>query len=166
MRAEGVEVDFDRAALEARGGESGFFEGPGVEVDVVGVLVDQAGGDGGFPDAVLDQQRGLHSGRFPFAVGGACRDGADHGADLAGVDEAALDPKARAGAFGTQGDVGVVVAAYVGAGGEVAAQRGAAGEEQQRQRNQDEYLRIAKCPRCRHAAPLFVFLPSSQVRYN
>ena len=126
MRAEGVEVDFDRAAFDARGGELGFGPGSCVEVDVVGVLVGQAGGDGGFPEAVLDQQRGLHSCGFPFAVGGAGGDGADDRADLAGVDQAAFDPEARAEAFGADRDVGMVVAADVGAGWEVVAQGGAA----------------------------------------
>lgn len=135
MRAEGVEVDFHRAAFEARGGELGFGPGAGVEVDVVGVLAGDAGRDGGFPEAVLDQQRGLHSCGFPFAVGGAGGDGSDDGADLAGVDEAALDPQARAGALGAQGDVGVVVAADVGAGRHVAAVGGAACEHQRCKRD-------------------------------
>jgi len=142
VRAEGVEVDFDCPALEAGGGESGFFEGPGVEVDVVGVLVDQAGGDGGFPDAVLDQQLGLHSGGFPFAVGRACRDGADDGQDLVGVDQAAFDPESGSGAFGTQGDVGVVVAADVGAGRQIAAVGGAACEHQRQERDADHEKRV------------------------
>jgi len=166
LRAEGVEVDFDGSAFETRGGELGLGPSPGVEVDVVGVLAGDAGRDGGFPEAILDQQRGLHSCRFPFAVGGAGGDVADDGQDLVGVDQAAFDPESRTGAFGTQGDVGVVVAADVGAGGQIAAQRGAAGEKQQRQRNQDEYRRIARCPRCRHAAPFCSFLPRSRVLYN
>lgn len=106
-------MDFYRAACDARGGESGFGPGSCVEVDVVGILVGDAGRDGGFPEAVLDQQRGAHSGGFPFAVGVAGGNGADNRADLAGEDQPAFDPQSRADTLGAQGHVGVEVAANI-----------------------------------------------------
>ena len=157
VRAEDVEVDFYRPALDARGCELGFFPGSGVEVDIVGVLVGQTSGNGGFPDAVFDQQRGSQSGGFPFAVGVAGGDGADDGADLAGVDQAALDPQARSGAFGADCNVGVVIAADVRAGWEIAAKRSASLQKGQRHGDQDYIFQVAKRHGCKHTSPFFSF---------